>query len=283
MGLFSVVGGLIGGNSVKKGLNKASAAQAGSSAAQSANLDTALAQITSGYSPYSSLGASGAQAYADLLGIGGSSGSTTTGQNDWQAYLQRNPDVLQEYNTSVNKSQFPTAEAYAQWHYGQYGTAEGRANGVTTTGPAISAQDAQANAIAGLEKSPLFSSLVRNGEESILANASATGGLRGGNTQTGLANFRSDTLAQVIQQQLAGYQGAISTGMGAQGALTGANLGVVGAQNGAQQSATDALIQKILGKAGINSQNWSNIGAFADKALSGGGAGKAMSAIGKLF
>lgn len=274
---------MIGGNSIKKGLNKAATAQAGSSAAQSANLDTALAEITAGYQPYSSLGASGAQAFADLMGLGGSSGTTTTGENDWGAYLQRNPDVLQDYNANVDKAQFPTAEAYAQWHQGQYGAAEGRANGVTTTGPAISAQDAQANAIAGLEKSPLFTSLVRNGEEAILANASATGGMRGGNNIGDLAEFRGDTLAKVIQQQLAGYQGAISTGMGAQGALTGANLSVTGAQNGAQQASTDALIQKILGKAGVNSQNWSNLGAFADKALSGGGAGKAISAIGKLF
>lgn len=46
---------------------------------------------------------------------------------DWGSYLQQNPDVMQGYYTSADRSQFQTPEQYAQWHYGNYGQGEGRA------------------------------------------------------------------------------------------------------------------------------------------------------------
>lgn len=61
--------------------------------------------------------------------------------------------------------------------------------------------EAQQEAIAGIEGSPQFESLVRTGEEAILQNASATGGLRGGNVQRALAQYRPDVLSQLIESQ----------------------------------------------------------------------------------
>lgn len=87
----------------------------------------------------------------------------------------------------------------------------------------VTAQQASIDAIRG---SPMFSSLNRQGEEAILQNASATGGLRGGNVQGSLANFRSDLLSQLIDQQL-GRLGGIS-GAGQQ---TGVQLGELGANS----------------------------------------------------
>lgn len=71
---------------------------------------------------------------------------------------------------------------------------------------------AQQQAITALQSSPLYQSLYRNGLEATLANASATGGLRGGNAQRSLANFGADTLASTINNQL-GYLGGLA-GMG---------------------------------------------------------------------
>ena len=48
----------------------------------------------------------------------------------------------------------------------------------------LNGNDAQQSFINNLQSSPLFQSQVKQGEQSILANASATGGLRGGNTQS---------------------------------------------------------------------------------------------------
>jgi len=84
----------------------------------------------------------------------------------------------------------------------------------------------QQAAIDALQSSPLFQSLFRQGQDTILNNASATGGLRGGNLQGSLANFGRDTLAQVIQTQLANLGGLSS-----QGGATGGTLGGLGSNN----------------------------------------------------
>lgn len=74
---------------------------------------------------------------------------------------------------------------------------------------------AQQSAITAQQNSPLYQSLFRNGENTLLQNASATGGLRGGNTQGALANFGRDTLAQVIDAQLTRLGGVSEQGQNA--------------------------------------------------------------------
>jgi hypothetical protein len=56
--------------------------------------------------------------------------------------------------------------------------------------------EAQQQAIAGVEQSPLLQALMRQGEEAMLQQASATGGLRGGNMQAALAQFRPQMLQE---------------------------------------------------------------------------------------
>ena len=72
--------------------------------------------------------------------------------------------------------------------------------------------EAQQQEINRLQASPQFTSLVNQGENAILANASATGGLRGGNTQASLAQFRPQLLSQLIDQQFARYGGLAQMG-----------------------------------------------------------------------
>lgn len=119
--------------------------------------------------------------------------------------------------------------------------------------------DVQASSIQALKDSPLFRSLYDTGEEAVLANASATGGLRGGNTQRGLADFGSDTLARVIQQQLANLGGLRGAGQ-----ATGTALGQLSGNNAAQISALlnqqgSAKAGGILSNAAINAYNTNNL------------------------
>lgn len=79
----------------------------------------------------------------------------------------------------------------------------------------LNGAQAQQAAINAQQNSPLYESLFRNGQNTLLANASATGGLRGGNTQSALANFGKDTLAQVIEAQLTRLGGVSSQGQNA--------------------------------------------------------------------
>jgi hypothetical protein len=112
----------------------------------------------------------------------------------------------------------------------------------------------------------------------VLQNASATGGLRGGNTERSLADFGADTLAATIQQQLASLGGLAGMGMGATNAV--ANFGQHATDN-ISTALTDKgknLASKDLAVGGINSQMWNNAGGFLDNAVSaflpgGGGMG----------
>jgi len=81
----------------------------------------------------------------------------------------------------------------------------------------LNGQDAQARAIQALQQSQIFTSQLQQGEDSILANASATGGLRGGNTQGALAQFAPQLLSQTINDQYSRLGGLSSMGLGAAG------------------------------------------------------------------
>ena len=65
----------------------------------------------------------------------------------------------------------------------------------------LSGPEAQAAAIAQQEQSPIFQALTQQGESAILQNAAATGGLRGGNVQAALSQFRPQVLNSLIEQQ----------------------------------------------------------------------------------
>lgn len=73
----------------------------------------------------------------------------------------------------------------------------------------------QQTAINALLSSPQYTTGVQQGEEAILANASATGGLRGGNTQNSLSRFRADLLNTTIQNQMQNLSGLTSLGQNA--------------------------------------------------------------------
>lgn len=100
----------------------------------------------------------------------------------------------------------------------------------------------QQTAISALQGSPAFTSLLAQGENSILQNASATGGLRGGNTQAALAQFSPALLAQTINDQysrlggLAGLGQQSAVGLGGQAQQTGMNIANLLGQQGAARA-----------------------------------------------
>lgn len=196
MGLFSFVGGLIGGGKAKKASKKAQAAQV-----------AALQQ-----------------------GIDKIAQENTLGRNDNLPFLEAGTDALGAERALLG----------------------------------LDGEGAQGKAIAELRDSPLFRSLFDTGEEAILQNASATGGLRGGNTQRSLYDLGEDTLTRVIEQQLARLGGLRGAGQ-----QTGAFLAGAGADSA--RSIADlfsgqgqARATGLLTRGGINAQNWSNAGGFLD-------------------
>lgn len=126
----------------------------------------------------------------------------------------------------------------------------------------LGAPGAQQTAIDALKGSPQFTSMLAQGENSILQNASATGGLRGGNTQAALAQFSPQLLAQVIEQQYGRLGGLSSMGQNAAAGVGNAGLGTT-------NSITQLLQQQGAAQAGgalAQGKAWQSI----PSALSGG-------------
>lgn len=127
----------------------------------------------------------------------------------------------------------------------------------------LNGQGNQQTAIDAIANGPQMAALQKQGENSILQNASATGGLRGGNTQAALAQFRPQLLNQLIQQQYSNLGGLTSIGQNA-----AAGVGNAGMQSSAQiqnalqqQGAAAAGAALASGQAQANM--WSGIGGTA--------------------
>ena len=82
--------------------------------------------------------------------------------------------------------------------------------------------EAQQAAIDQLQNDPTFQALQQQQESAMLQNASATGGLRGGNMQGALAQFRPAMLQNQINQQMAMLGGISGQSMPALGMASGA-------------------------------------------------------------
>lgn len=129
----------------------------------------------------------------------------------------------------------------------------------------LAGPEAQAEAIRNIEMSPQFTSMVAQGENALLQNASATGGLRGGNTQAALAQFRPNLLSGLIQQQYQNLGGITTTGANA-----AAGVGSAGMQTGAnvanllqQQGAATAGGQLAAGQSFLPQAIASGLGVFS--------------------
>ena len=137
----------------------------------------------------------------------------------------------------------------------------------------INGTAAQQTAINNINNSSEMQTYLQQGENAILQNASATGGLRGGNTQAALAQFRPQLLNQLINQRYQNYAGLTSLGQNAAagtgnaGMQTASNISNLYQQTGAAQAGA-ALAQ---GQATANAWNGVNsaIGQVAGMKMMG--------------
>jgi hypothetical protein len=96
----------------------------------------------------------------------------------------------------------------------------------------------QQAAIDQIKNSAQFQELAKQGEQGILQNASATGGLRGGNIQAALSQFRPALLNQLIEAQYGKLAGLTSLGStSAQNLLGIGQASATGTAAAGQQSA----------------------------------------------
>ena len=131
--------------------------------------------------------------------------------------------------------------------------------------------EAEQAAIARLTGGETFKALAAQGENALLQQASATGGLRGGNLQAALGQFRPQLLSNLIEQQYGRLGGmtnlgqASAAGVGAAGMETGTNIANLLGQQGAAEAGG------ILGEAKAYGQLFNLPGQFVGAQI---GAGK---------
>lgn len=232
----NVIGGIISSDSQRSSANSAAGAQ--TQAAQMGIMENRrqFDTVRDLLKPYVGTGTSALSQQRALLGLDSPSSV------DWEAYVRGNPDALANWNsikgTSSDKFGGDIAK-FGEYHYGADGS---RRDLKPFTTAAINGVDAQRAAINALQSSPLFTSLLQQGENAILQNSSATGGLRGGNTQAALLQFRPQLLSQVINDQYSKLGGLSSlgqssaAGVGSAGMTTGNNISSLLQQQGAAQA-----------------------------------------------
>jgi hypothetical protein len=131
--------------------------------------------------------------------------------------------------------------------------------------------EAEQAAIARLTGGETFKALAAQGENALLQQASATGGLRGGNLQGALGQFRPQLLSNLIEQQYGRLGGmtnlgqASAAGVGAAGMETGTNIANLLGQQGSAEAGG------ILGEAKAYGQLFNLPGQFVGAQI---GAGK---------
>ncbi|PJI34329.1 hypothetical protein [Acinetobacter pseudolwoffii] len=125
----------------------------------------------------------------------------------------------------------------------------------------INGMSAQQAAIGNINNSAEMQTYLQQGENAILQNASATGGLRGGNTQAALAQFRPQLLNQLINQRYQNLAGMTSLGQNA-AAGTG-NAGMQAASNisNLYQQSGAAQAGAALAHGQANANMWNSVGS----------------------
>jgi hypothetical protein len=115
-------------------------------------------------------------------------------------------------------------------------------------------REAQQASINDIQNSSQFAALQQQGENAILQNAAATGGLRGGNTQGALAQFRPALWNQLIESQYSKLGGLTSIGQNAAAGVGNAGMTTTGQINQALGNMGSAQAGAALARGQANAQ-----------------------------
>ena len=214
------------------------------------------------------LGANASQRAASTQAAAAEAGQQTQlqmfqqGQETQRQMFDRTQEILRPY-VQAGRAELPTLGGYADVGPQAFQRQLNLAG--------LRGAPAQERAIAGVQRQPRFGELVEAGEQAILANASATGGLRGGNVQRSLADFRSDLLVNELEREYARLGGLTAFGQGVSqnlaqmGQASAANVGTAGLQTG----------QSIASLQGAAGQGIAGLQGAAGAAQAGGIVGQA--------
>lgn len=198
-----------------------------------------------------------------------------------QKAMQAQTDAL-NHATDISNQQFQTTRNdYMPYTQAGQKAIAGYGDLLGTNGTA-----AMDTAVQGLQQSPFFQQNLADANENLLQTASATGGVRGGNTAGAVGQLSPQLLQSYYNSALQGYGNLAQLGLGATGSV--ASFGAANANNASQNAIGigNAQASNYLTKAGIDAANFNNIGGLLDKAATAGTAGGGFSlskALGSIF
>ena len=258
MGLGAAIGAV--GSIAGAAISSSAAGNAADTAAAASAANNALQQQIynsnkAGSQPFVNRGNAAGDQINALLGLAPATAGTP-GTQDWNSYLTANPDVAAAYNsTPAVQQQFGSPDAYAQWHYQNYGQNEGRAAPAVTGGTAGQSSTAQQNAaFDNFKNSTGYQFAYDQGQNAVNNNYALRGALDSGASQKALVNYgQGMALNNAFLPYMQLLQGQQQTGLGAQNALAGVGTQYANAVGSNNNNAASAA-----GNAAIASGNaWS--------------------------
>lgn len=259
-GVAGIGSAVIGANAAKKAGRSAERAAAESSAVQREIYD----RNANALAPYVNAGVPATQHINALLGLGGVSTSPAVapGAPDWNQYLLANPDVSREYfDDNDERTTFATPQDYAQWHYSNYGSKEGRAfPTVPQATPQATAQAAGTSQAAAEQAFDTF----RNNTGYKFNLSEGLNAVRGG--YSGSGTLQSGAALKALQERGSNIaDGTFYNYLGAVGNQQGVGLSAASAQAGVGQNYANSMtaINTNKGDAQANAalakgQSWGN-------------------------
>ena len=127
----------------------------------------------------------------------------------------------------------------------------------------------QQSAIDMLSNSPQMQAMLKQGENALLQNASATGGLRGGNTQAALAQFRPQLLNQLIQQQFSNLGGLSQLGQASAAGQASAGMNSANSISNLLQQGAAAQAGGAIAQGNAQASNMGNLLKLGGSLLGG--------------
>ena len=268
--IAGIIGSVASGVLKSNAAGKAAGAQTKAANAQIEESRRQFDLVQSLLKPYVSAGTGALQGQLDLMGIGGGGGTapsiqTIAGTPGTPGQRNFGNDRGMPGRVTTTGGTLGTPERYTVNGQTFNSMAEAQAYADANKTGGVSATDAQRNAIAGLANGEQFKALTQQGEYGLMANAAATGGLRGGDTQGALAQYRPQMLQSLIDRQLSNLGGIAANGQNAAG-MTGQ-----AAQNAGQQVNTSLgnIGQAQAGAALASGRAWNNAGAGILETLGG--------------
>lgn len=252
----TVLGGLSGGGAA----GDAASIQAGAAMQGNAAIQKQLDAYRDLMSPYIGGGEVAQNQKLRLLGLGNGTGRADP---NYQKAYQAN---LSQFLANGGNLSDPNAEKYLQADT-MRSLEAGRASGSYAT---QSAEAAQAEEIAKFENSPYFQAITRQSEDAILQNASATGGLRGGNTLDALSKNRPILLQGLIDKQIANLTGLTSSGQAAASGVGQAGVQAAGQMANGFTQAGAAEAGGVIGKSNADIGMLGNIAGTLGQKFAGG-------------